>query len=136
MREGSDLLFGHRTTLNLTGGGLLVGALSTRSGGLHLYAHYPSFQIGPLSLAIVALLRLVAGTEGRLATQCFGMALLVPTVWLVESTAKRLRPAVEPLSGTFILVGGACLLLAWTQMAVVYTHLDDAIVMVLAAGAV
>ena len=56
MREGSDLLLGRRTQLpSATVAG--VSQLSTASGALHLYAHYPQIQVGPLALGLIALVR-------------------------------------------------------------------------------
>ena len=134
MREGSDLLLGRRTQLpSATVAG--VSQLSTASGALHLYAHYPQIQVGPLALGLIALVRALAGPYGRLATVALGTLLCVPAVRLVVSTSARLRGPTRERAA-FVLVGGTALLAVWTQATLTYGHVDDALVLLFSALAV
>lgn len=135
-REGSDLILGRRTQVISTA---VAGShLSTLSGGLHLYAHYPEMQFGPLTLFLIAALRAATGPYGREVTVTLGTLLCVPAVWLVQSAADRWRPEAHDLRQRAVLtvVGGSALLAVWTQATLRYGHVDDALVLFFSALAV
>jgi hypothetical protein len=119
--EGGELLFGqhHRYT--------------PLAGGLHLYANYPTIQIGPLSLLLAAPIRLIGSDEGRVAGAVLMTAVAPALVYALERTARILRPAVdERLLQLTVLLGGLMVVQSWATLAAIYAHLDD--VLVLAAG--
>jgi hypothetical protein len=135
-RAGSDLLLGRRTLISASGS--VAAHPSTLSGGLHLFAHYPEMQFGPLTLVLVATIRWLSGPNGRAVTVGLGTLLCVPTVWLLESAATRFRPLADDprRRAGLVLVGGCSLLTVWTQATLRYGHVDDALVLFFSALAV
>lgn len=124
--RGSELLFGqhHRYT--------------PLPGGLHLYANYPEYQIGPLSFLVATPFRLLGPGNGRIPAVFVMTAAIPMLVWLLERTAHTLwrddaRFSVTLLQST-TLVGGVVVAQAWSPLATIYSHLDD--VMLLSAGIV
>jgi hypothetical protein len=124
------------------GSGLLFGAgrgwLPSISG-LHLYATHPQLQIGPLSFVVAQVLRHAGPDQGLVVAQ---VALSIVGLFLVQAIAgiaAQVRPslAADPgrLRGT-VLAGGAVFMIAWVELAVAYTHLDDALALALAVLAV
>src|SRR5690242_8415410 len=81
--EGGELLFGqhHRYT--------------SLAGGLHLFANYPTIQIGPLSLLLAAPLRLIGSDDGRLAGAILMTAVAPALVFVLERTARVARPGID-----------------------------------------
>ncbi|MDX6227010.1 MAG: hypothetical protein QOI76_400 [Frankiales bacterium] len=136
LREGSDLLLGHRTLVSSTA--VVAAHASIQSGGLHLFAHYPEIQVGPLTLLLVAAIRWVSGPYGRVVTVSLGTLLCVPTIWLLDVAAARVRPVEGDPRGRalLVLVGGSSVLAVWTQATLRYAHVDDALVLFFAALAV
>ncbi|HEX2895343.1 MAG TPA: hypothetical protein VHO29_15190 [Marmoricola sp.] len=107
------------------GGRLLVGP-----SGLHVYAHHPELQTGPLSLAVAAALRVLpagtAETVALIAMAAIGPLLLVALAPLVRGP----RPARRLLLAALVLAP------AWTVLAVRWGHLDDVLAMAAAVGAI
>lgn len=107
------------------GGRLLAGP-----SGLHVYAHHPELQTGPLSLVVAAALRVLpaatAETVALLAMAAIGPLLLAVLAPLVRGPrpARRLLPAALVLAP------------AWTVLAVRWGHLDDVLAMTAAVGAI
>jgi hypothetical protein len=121
--KGSSLLFtGH------------FGAHS-RPGGMHVYASYPGLQIGPLAFAAAQVLRRLGPDQGIVVAQLVMSAIGLVTLVVIRRIVLTTRPelGVPPgLDWTF-LVGGAIFMPAWTELAVAYGHLDDALALLLAA---
>src|SRR5260370_23242799 len=86
-------------------GGLLLSS-GGPSGGLHLYATHPALQMGPLALAVSAVLRGMGPGSGRgiavVAMSATGLPLLA-AVW-------RLLAVPEPRRRRRLLVAGAVVL--------------------------
>ena len=121
--KGSSLLFtGH------------FGAHS-RPGGMHVYASYPGLQIGPLAFAAAEVLRNLGPDQGIVVAQLIMSAIGLVTLVIIRRIVLMARPelGVRPgLHWTF-LAGGAIFMPAWTELAVAYGHLDDALALLLAA---
>jgi hypothetical protein len=100
----------------------------TLAGGLHLYANYPQFQFGPLTLLASAAVRPFTSGGGWMivvwAMTLCGLAVL----YLVEHLVRTLRPdIVAAPAATFVtmMVGGGSFLVSWELLAVHFGHLDD-----------
>jgi len=101
-------------------------------GGLHFYANFPGYQIGPLSLVLAVPFRWIGYDTGRFVAM-FVMTGVAPSlVFLLERTAIHVWPTsteVDELRRRFtVLLGGVLVVQSWTQLAVVYVHLDDVLV--------
>ena len=134
-------------------------------GGLHLYASYPALQIGPFSYLVTAVLRYLGPHSGLVAAELFLQAAGLLIVYLIERIARIARPALarpalarpalaRPALGQpagrlqrqpagqarafrlTLLAGGAVFIVAWTELAVAFTHLDDGLALLLAVLAV
>src|SRR5438477_2651156 len=68
---GSKLIFGRH-------------AAGAPSGGLHLYAHYPELQIGPLSFVVARLIRFFGSGDGQVTAQLLMAVVGVLLLLLVE----------------------------------------------------
>jgi hypothetical protein len=124
--SGSALLFG----------GASPGALP---GGLHLYASYPQLQIGPAAFVVTGGLRQLGPHQGVLAAEAVLMALGGYLLHELIRIAVMIRPGLAGwpgASGVTVLVGGAAFLASWAELAATFTHLDDAVALVLAVLAV
>ena len=125
--EGSRLLFGPSL------GGL------PRGGGLHLYASHPQLQIGPVSFVVAQVLRHLGPDQGLVAAQVALTAVGLVLVHAIAGIATRVRPELtarpEALRWS-VLAGGAVFLIAWVELSVAYTHLDDGLALALAVLAV
>ncbi len=125
-----------------------------RPGFLHLYASYPGFQIGPAAFGVAQVIRnLIPGQpigpyQGVVAAQLVMSAMGLVTLLLIRKIALLVRPELgrsgSPASpadpvrhfGWAFLAGGAIFMVAWSELAVAYGHLDDALALVLVAAAV
>ena len=125
--EGSRLLFGPS-----------LGRLP-RGGGLHLYASHPQLQIGPVSFAVAQVLRPLGPDQGLVAAQVALTAVGLVLAPAIAGIATKVRPELtarpEALRWT-VLAGGAVFLIAWVELSVAYTHLDDGLALALAVLAV
>jgi hypothetical protein len=109
----------------------------TEPGGLHLYANYPRFQFGPVTLVVTAVLRLTGPGEGLVVAQVVmtlcGLAILAVAEW----TARLARPEVDRDRLRWTVLGaGAVFLPAWEILAASFMHLDDVLALLLAVLAV
>jgi hypothetical protein len=130
--KGSSLLFtGHYNGHN-------------RPGFLHVYQSYPGIQIGPLALGAAQVLRtLIPGQpigpyQGVVLAQLIMSAIGLITLALIRRIALIARPQLagtDEFRWTF-LAGGAIFMVAWTELAVAYGHLDDSLALLLAVVAV
>lgn len=126
--QGSELLFGgHHPYTPL-------------AGGLHIYANYPDYQIGPLSFILATPLRVLGPDDGRVAA-ALAMTAVVPFLVLVlERAARQVWVSVEGRSESMLqltaLLGGLVVVQSWSPLATIYAHLDDVLVLTAAAIAV
>jgi hypothetical protein len=112
----------------------------TLSGGLHLYANYPQFQFGPVTLLATAAVQPFTYSGGWMIV-VWGMSLCgLAVLFLVERLVSVLRPDIDdrPIAKLCtMLVGGGSFLLSWELLAVHFGHLDDVLALTfLAATAV
>jgi hypothetical protein len=106
-------------------------------GGLHLYANYPQFQFGPLTLLLATAARLFTSDGGWIVvvwtmTLC-GFAVL----YLIELLVGMLRPDIDASPKAKLitmLIGGGSFLTSWELLAVHFGHLDDVLALVLIAA--
>lgn len=122
---GSDLLFGRHPQ----------GA--TEPGGLHLYANYPELHTGPLSFVAAAVFRILSPDNGK-QLAILALAALGPLiVFSVERAALAARGVRDtrndPKLPLATLAGGAVFLLAWSELAVYWGHIAEALVLIAAA---
>lgn len=98
--------------------------------GLHLYAHHPELQIGPLTFLVVAPLTALSAKAGLVVAKLVMAAVLpviiVLLVPLVPGPRRRLR----------VLLAGLVLTPSWTVLAVRWCHPDDVLALLLTACAV
>jgi hypothetical protein len=98
--------------------------------GLNLYADHPQLQVGPLSLAVAALLRPLPASVARsvalVAMTTIGPLLLAVLAPLVAPARRQLR----------LLLAAALVVPAWTVLSVRWGHLDDVLAMMGAIVAV
>jgi hypothetical protein len=107
--------------------------------GLHLYADFPQLQIGPVAFAVAEILRFLGPHQGVLAAEIVLTAMGVAVVDQVTRIALTVRPglAERPVAlRATILVGGAVFMAGWAGLADTFTHLDDAVALLLTALAV
>lgn len=98
--------------------------------GLSVYAHHPELQVGPLSLAVGGVFRVLpraASTPVALVTMTLVGPLLIGLLAQVAPADRRLPRML--LAALFVLP-------AWTVLAVRWGHLDDVLATAAAVGAV
>jgi hypothetical protein len=100
-------------------------------GGLHLYAEHPEFQFGPLAVVAALPFAVLGPTLGEaMAMAAAAAAGLLAFAWMLD-TVERLRPGFRAsTSNTVLLLGGAVVVLTWSDVAVRTAHIDDAIALV------
>lgn len=102
-------------------------------GGLHLYASYPRFQFGPVTVMVTAVLRLAGPSEGLAAAQVVMTACGLLILWQVWRVAVLVRPAADrELAGWTVLGAGVVFVPAWQILAVSFMHLDDVLALLFA----
>jgi hypothetical protein len=130
--KGSALLF----TGNYNG--------HNRPGFLHLYASYPGLQIGPLAFAVAQVIRTavpgqpIGPDQNVVLAQLLMSVIGLVTLFLIRRITHTLRPELlgrRDFDLAF-LAGGAVFMLAWTELAVAFGHLDDSLALLLATVAV
>ena len=103
------------------------------AGGLHLYANYPDFQIGPLSFLLAIPFRVLGPGDGRIPAVLAMTAVIPFLVLLMERAARQVWSAAEdrsePLLQLTVLLGGLVVVQAWAPLATIYAHLDDVLVL-------
>jgi hypothetical protein len=118
---GSELLFGHHRP----------GYAAP--GGLHLYASYPYFQIGPLAFLFATPFRLLGEGNGRVAAALTMTALAPALVFVLERTALavwgRDDERAATMTGFTALLGGLVVVEAWAPLGAIYAHIDDVLVL-------
>jgi hypothetical protein len=114
---GSELLLGHHRVF------------LSRPGGLHFYANYPNFQIGPLSLLAAAPFRVLGPGDGRVLGAIAMTAMAPLLIFVLERTAAIVWPAPSEREVAFrratVLLGGVMVVQSWSTLATIYAHLDD-----------
>jgi hypothetical protein len=119
------------------GSAVLFGGAPT--GGLHIYAHYPQLQIGPVAFIVAQVLRQLGPHQGVFVTEALLTALGLYVLHELTRIALLVRPdlAWRPIAlRVTVLVGGAAFLAGWTELAATFTHLDDVLALTLALLAV
>jgi hypothetical protein len=96
---------------------------------LHVFAHHPELQLGPLTLLLVAPFTLLSGRAGPIGVQLFGTALGLLVLYLA------MRAAGPKVPRWLVGVTGAFLMPAWTVLSVRWLHPDDVFAVVFAVGA-
>jgi len=141
---GTSLLFGGHPAVigGITGGSDAAGPAGLPgpppAGGLHIFADYPALQMGPLSYLVTGVLRHLSPDNGLVAAEVLLQAVGLLIVFLIERIALLARPK---LAGTkafqlTLLAGGAVFLVAWSELAAAFAHLDDGLALLLAVLAV
>jgi hypothetical protein len=141
---GTSLLFGgHPATIGgITGGSNAAGPAGLPGppppGGLHIYASYPALQMGPLSYLVTGVLRQLAPDNGLVAVELFLQAAGLLIVYLIERIALITRPSLAGKKAwrPTLLTGGAVFIIAWSELAAAFAHLDDGLALLLAVLAV
>ena len=108
-------------------------------GGLHVFANYPSLQMGPLAYAVAAVLRYLGPHDGVVAAELALQAAGLFILYQVQRIALIVRPSLAGQQGRMRLVmltGGAVFCVAWTELAAAFAHLDDGLALLLAVLAV
>jgi len=141
---GTSLLFGGHPAVigGITGGSDAAGPAGLPGppppGGLYIYANYPALQMGPLSYLATGALRLLAPDNGLVAVEVLLQAAGLLTIYLIERIAVIARPSLAGTRafGLTLLAGGAVFLVAWSELAAAFAHLDDGLALLLAVLAV
>jgi hypothetical protein len=128
---GTSLLFGgHPAVISgITAGAGTAGPAGRPGprppGGLHIFANYPALQMGPLSYLGTAALG-----GNVVAAELFLEAAGLLIVYLIDRIAEITRPGHDRTAT--LLAGGAVFLVAWTELAAAFAHLDDGLALLLA----
>jgi hypothetical protein len=127
---------GHSWELFVRAAKLFIGERpfgTVAPGGLSLYANYPRFQFGPVSLCAAALIRLIGPDEGVVAAQILMTAAGLAIVFLAERAARLARPDLDPDQLRWAALGaGLVFVPVWSILAVSFAHLDDALALLFA----
>jgi len=137
---GTSLLFGGHPAViqGITGGPDAAGPAGLPGppppGGLHIFASYPALQMGPLAYLVTGVLRHLSPHNGVVAAELFLQACGLLIVYLVERIALIAKPSLEddrwfPVT---LLAGGGVFLVAWSELAAGFAHLDDGLALLLA----
>ena len=142
---GTSLLFGGHPTViqGITGGAGTAGPAGLPGppppGGLHIFASYPALQMGPLAYLVTGLVRQLGPDNGLVAAELLLQATGLAIVYLIEQIALKARPALARQGRAFsltLLTGGAVFMVAWSELAAGFAHLDDGLALLLATLAV
>ena len=141
---GTSLLFGGHPAViyGITGGSAAAGPAGLPGppppGGLHIFANYPALQMGPLAYLVTGVLRHLGPDNGLVAAEVFLQACGLLVVYLIERIAVSTRPALrsDPAFTATVLAGGAVFMVAWSELAAGFAHLDDGLALLLAVVAV
>lgn len=141
---GTSLLFGGHPAVigGITGGPGTAGPAGLPGppapGGLHIFASYPALQMGPLAYLVTGVLRHLGPDNGLVAAEVFLQACGLLIVYLTERIAVSVRPSLreDPRFPFTMLTGGAVFLVAWSELAAGFAHLDDGLALLLAVLAV
>ena len=106
-------------------------------GGLHLFAHYPRLQSGPLTFALAEPLTRLSPHDGVVAAELAMSLLGLLSLLALERAAFALRPDVPRDRIRWTTLGGGMLLIPiWALTGVWFAHLDDVLALAFAALAV
>jgi hypothetical protein len=120
----------------LFAGGHPAGA-GGKPGGLHIYASYPKYQFGPVTLVFSAVVRLVGSHEGLVAAQVLMTVCGLAVLYLLERTARLVRPDLTHDEIRWTVLGaGVVFVPVWMILAVRFAHLDDVLGLLFAVLAV
>jgi hypothetical protein len=141
---GTSLLFGGHPAViyGITGGSGAAGPAGLPGppppGGLNIFANYPALQMGPLAYLVTGVLRHLSPDNGLVAAEVFLQACGLLIVYLIERIAVATRPALrsDPAFTATLLAGGAVFMVAWSELAAGFAHLDDGLALLLAVAAV
>jgi hypothetical protein len=142
---GTSLLFGGHPMIiqGITGGSGTAGPAGLPGppppGGLHIFASYPALQMGPLAYLVTGLVRQLGPDNGLVAAELLLQAAGLAIVYLIEQIALRARPSLAKQGRAFpltVLTGGAVFMVAWSELAAGFAHLDDGLALLLATLAV
>lgn len=117
---------------------LLVGDPAVEgAGGLSLYVDRADFQFGPVAVVAAVPFTVFGRTGGQWLAAVAASALGVLAAYALAAAARRVRPdALAADRPGALLVGAALLIVTWGSVAVLTTHLDDAIALCATALAV
>jgi hypothetical protein len=144
---GTSLLFGGHPAVigGVTGGSDAAGPAGLPgpppAGGLHIFANYPALQMGPLAYLVTGVLRHLAPSNGLVAVEVFLQACGLVMVFLIDRIAVLARPSLVSDGDAWafpvtLLAGGAVFMVAWSELAAGFAHLDDGLALLLAVLAV
>jgi hypothetical protein len=141
---GTSLLFGGHPAVipGITGGRGAAGPAGLPGppppGGPHIFASYPALQMGPLSYLVTGVLRHLSPDNGLVAAELFLQACGLLIVYLTERIALIVRPSLrsDRMFTVTLLAGGAVFMVAWSELAAGFAHLDDGLALLLAVLAV
>ncbi|HZR48275.1 MAG TPA: hypothetical protein VFB06_02035 [Streptosporangiaceae bacterium] len=106
-------------------------------GGLRLFATYPRFQFGPVTLVAAAVLRRLGPDQGLVVAQILMMGCGLLVMAVAERTALAARPDLDREQVRWTVLGaGAVFVPVWSILAVSFMHLDDVLALVLATFAI
>jgi len=111
-------------------------------GGLSLYANYPQFQVGPLSVLVATPFRLLGDVGRQLAIVAMAAVPLVLWWWMDrlerrDRVGRRSRARWSDADGLAMgAVAGALLVVGWVPLSGEYLHLDDALALAAMVAAV
>ena len=97
--------------------------------GLHLYAQHPELQMGPLSFVVGAPVVLPWSNQAGLVS---GVALMLVVGLLIVRELRGLQIAGRALDDRTWLFCSLVIMAVWTELAVRWGHLDDAMALYLA----
>jgi hypothetical protein len=137
---GTSLLFGGHPAVigGITGGQNAAGPAGLPGppppGGLHIFASYPALQMGPFAYLVTGVLRHLSPGNGLVAAELFLQACGLLIVYLVERIALIARPSLadDARLEMTLLAGGAVFMVAWSELAAGFAHLDDGLALLLA----
>lgn len=114
------------------GAGALLGETPFgEPAGTHLYASFPTVQVGPPALAAALPFTLLPAPWDVVGAQAVMAAAVLLVIRLLERLADAIGVPAERRHRA-VLVGGFALVPAWVVIAE-YAHLDDALALILAA---
>ena len=105
------------------------------SGFFHIYSQMPKMQIGPPAVLAAIPTQLVNPSDGNIVAALVMMLAGVACVGLVERIAKTAGVATghrQPAA----LLAGLLLVPMWRQLAMLYMHIDDVIVLMAVLAAI
>jgi hypothetical protein len=137
---GTSLLFGGHPTVitGITGGPGTAGPAGLPGprppGGLHIFANYPALQMGPLAYLVTGVIRQFGPDNGLVAAELFLQACGLLIVYLAQRITLHTRPDLDEdvRFDLALLIGGAVFLVAWSELAAGFAHLDDGLALLLA----